>query len=299
MGGGKELPALPEFEWALVPEEQRRYRIFRSEGNYLQVLEGGIDPTHVMWLHSPYNLDDDEVAKVHQGPQQVVANKSRKRTPDRTEIVDTPAGFMYGTKRALNDGTSLWRINQFMVPFYSMPPGGDFRGARAYVPIDDESCVKWQIGWYPTRDIMEKTKETPRLVQQDEEHIPPTAQPYGFIIPKANKSNDYLINWETHKQRRVGITGVNLQDMCVTESQGPTAILDRTKEHLCSGDQTTGKARRILLRLAKALREKGTAPLGVRDPEIYRVRGASVVVPDNLNWVEAVKERVTAVKSAA
>jgi hypothetical protein len=146
---------------------------------------------------------------------------------------------------------------------------------------------------------MEKTKETPRLVQQDEEHIPPTAQPYGFIIPKANKSNDYLINWETHKQRRVGITGVNLQDMCVTESQGPTAILDRTKEHLCSGDQTTGKARRILLRLAKALREKGTAPLGVRDPEIYRVRGASVVVPDNLNWVEAVKERVTAVKSAA
>jgi phthalate 4,5-dioxygenase len=299
MGPSKELPPLPEFEFTLVPEEQRRYRLFRSEGNYLQVLEGGIDPTHVMWLHSPYDLADDEIATAHQGPQQVVANKSRKRTPDQTDIVDTSGGFMYGTRRKLNDGTSLWRVNQFIVPFYSMPPGGDLRGARIYMPIDDESCVKWQIAWYPTREIMEKTKETPRLIQPSEEYIEPTTQPFGFIIPKANKANDYLINWETHLRRRVGITGVNLQDMCVTEGQGPTPILDRTKENLCSGDQTTGKARRMLLRLAKALREHGTTPLGVREPEIYRVRGTSVIVPDNLNWVDSVKERVTVAKSAA
>lgn len=299
MGPSKELPALPEFEFALVPEDLRRHRLFRSEGNYLQVMEGGIDPTHVMWLHSPYNLDDDEVALIHQGPQQVVANKSRKRTPDQTDIVDTPGGFMYGTRRSLNDGTSLWRVNQFMVPFYSMPPGGDLRGARIYVPIDDESCVKWQIAWYPNRETKEKSKETPRLIQKNEELIEPTNQPFGFIIPKANKSNDYLIDWNTHKSRRVGITGVNLQDMCVTEGQGPTPILDRTKENLCSGDQTTGKARRLLLRLAKALREGGTTPLGVREPEIYRVRGTSVVVPDNLDWVDSVKERVTVAKTAA
>jgi phthalate 4,5-dioxygenase oxygenase subunit len=299
MGHNEEAPALPEFEFALVPEEQRRYRLFRSEANYLQVLEGGIDPTHVMWLHSPYDLADDDVATIHQGPQQVVANKSKKRTPDHTDIVDTVGGFMYGTKRALNDGTSLWRINQFIVPFYSMPPGGDFRGARAYVPIDDESCVKWQIGWYPSPEIMQRTKETPRLIQKDEEHMEPTTQPYGFIIPKANKANDYLIDWDTHTRRRLGITGVNLQDMCVTECQGPTTILDRTKEHLCSGDQTAGKARRMLLRLAKALRDQGSPPLGVREPEIYRVRGASVVVPDNLSWVDVVKDRVTVAKSAA
>jgi phenylpropionate dioxygenase-like ring-hydroxylating dioxygenase large terminal subunit len=299
MGPAKELPALPEFEFALVSDDLRRHRLFRSEGNYLQVMEGGIDPTHVMWLHSPYNLADDEVAQVHQGPQQVVANKSRKRTPDQTDIVDTPGGFMYGTRRSLNDGTSLWRVNQFMVPFYSMPPGGDLRGARIYVPIDDESCVKWQIAWYPNRETKEKSQETPRLIQDNEEFMEATNQPFGFIIPKANKSNDYLVDWNTHKSRRMGITGVNLQDMCVTEGQGPTPILDRTKENLCSGDQTAGKARRILLRLAKALRERGAAPLGVRDPEIYRVRGTSVVVPDNLNWVDSVKERVTVAKTAA
>jgi hypothetical protein len=55
----------------------------------------------------------------------------------------------------------------------------------------------------------------------------------------------------------------------------------------------------MLLRLAKALRDQSVTPLGVREPEIYRVRGTSVVVPDNLSWVDAVKERVTVAKSAA
>jgi phenylpropionate dioxygenase-like ring-hydroxylating dioxygenase large terminal subunit len=299
MGAAKEAPALPEFEFAMVPEDQRRYRLFRSEANYLQVLEGGIDPTHVMWLHSPYDLSDEEVADKNQGPQQRVANRSGQRTPEAIEIVDTPGGFMYGARRPLRDDKSLWRVNQFIVPFYSMPPGGDFRGARMYVPIDDESCVKWQIGWYPTREIMETTKETPRLYQEEENYSPPTTQPFGFIIPRANKSNDYLINWEIHQTRRLGIAGVNLQDMCVTENEGPTPILDRTKENLCSGDQTTFKARRILLRLAKALREQGTTPIGIRDASIYRVRATSSVVPDSENWVEAVKDKVTVIKTAA
>jgi hypothetical protein len=36
---------------------------------------------------------------------------------------------------------------------------------------------------------------------------------------KAKRSNDYLIDWETHKTRRIGIAGVNLQDVCVTENK--------------------------------------------------------------------------------
>jgi hypothetical protein len=55
----------------------------------------------------------------------------------------------------------------------------------------------------------------------------------------------------------------------------------------------------MLLRLAKRLREQSATPLGVREPEIYRVRGTSVVVPDNQSWVDAVKDRVTVAQSAA
>ncbi len=96
MGPSKELPALPEFEFTMVPDDQRDFRLFHHDCNYLQALEGGIDPTHVMWLHSPYDLSDDGIAQAHQPAQQRLANKSKTRTPLAIEIVDTAGGFMYG-----------------------------------------------------------------------------------------------------------------------------------------------------------------------------------------------------------
>ena len=71
----------------------------------------------------------------------------------------------------------------------------------------------------------------------------------------------------------MGISGVNLQDRCVQENEGPTPILDRTRENLCSGDRTTVKARRMLIGAAKALRERGTDPAG--SPGRYSVSCSS------------------------
>ena len=96
----------------------------------------------------------------------------------------------------------------------------------------------------------------------------------------------------------MGISGVNLQDRCVQENEGPTPILDRTRENLCSGDRTTVKARRMLIGAAKALRERGTIPPGARDSTVYRVRAGSKVVPDSVHWVEEVREDVTVVALA-
>ena len=292
MGPSKELPPLPDFEFTRVPDDQHTYRLFHQECNYLQALEGGIDPTHVMWLHSPYDLFDRESSAAHQPEQHIVANQLGMRTPMDIEIVDTPGGFMYGAKRPAGDGKSLWRINQFVMPFYTMPPGGDMRGARMWVPIDDENSIKWMIQWFPTRDIKKSSSEKVRIFNE-ELYAPSTPEPYGFIRPKAQKVNDYLINWETHQTKRMGISGVNLQDRCVQENEGPTPILDRTRENLCSGDRTTVKARRMLIGAAKALRERGTIPPGARDSTVYRVRAGSKVVPDSVHWVEELREDIT------
>jgi phthalate 4,5-dioxygenase oxygenase subunit len=69
--------------------------------------------------------------------------------------------------------------------------------------------------------------------------------------------------------------------------------MDRTKEHLCAGDISTIKARLKLLNAAKGLRENGVVPPGARDAGVYRVRGASVVVPDDTSWIVGVKEATT------
>jgi phthalate 4,5-dioxygenase oxygenase subunit len=294
MGSSKEMPPLPEFEFTLVPEAQRVYRLFRQQCNYLQAMEGGIDPTHVMWLHSPYDLSDQRIAESHQPIPQRLANASGARTPLAIEIIDTAGGFMYGAKRPVADGGSLWRVNQFLMPFYTMPPGGKFRLARAWVPIDDTHCVKWDIGWFPTASIMESAEAGNKIFFDEEGYAAPTHEPYGFICPRANKANNYSIDWEVHKKRRLGVPGVNLQDICITENEGPGPILERPRENLCSGDGTIVKARRMLLRCARELRELGTIPPGVDDPKAYRVRGANTVVPDTVAWVEGVRQEVTA-----
>ena len=293
MGLAKDLPELPDLEFLRVPDEHRIYRLFYQEGNYLQVLEGGIDPTHVMWLHSPYDLSDEEM-NAQQPAQQRAANRAGvSKTPEDVEIFDREAGFTYGAKRSLGGGKTLWRVNQFILPFYTMPPGADQKAARAFVPVDDENCVKWQVRWYPTEEVARNTKEQVRESFPEEAYDPPTnSMPFGHIRMKAKRSNDYLINWEVHKSRRMGIAGVNLQDVCVTENQGPGPILDRTKEHLCAGDISTIKARLKLLNAAKALRERGTVPPGARDPSVYRVRGTSTVVADNVNWVDGVMDEM-------
>jgi hypothetical protein len=293
MGTSKDFPVLPDFEFLRVPDEHRVFRLFLQEANYLQVLEGGIDPTHVMWLHSPYDLADEEMSE-QQPAQQKLANQLGVKTPMDVEIVDRPGGFTYAAKRPTGDGKSLWRINQFIMPFYTMPPGADQKAARAFIPVDDENCVKWQVRWYPTREIGQKTKEKVRAPFPEEAYDPPTnALPFGHIRMKAKRSNDYLIDWEIHKTRRFGISGVNLQDVCVTENEGPGPIMDRTKEHLCAGDVSTIKARLMLLDAAKALRENGVMPPGAHEASIYRVRGASRIVADSANWFEHVKDAIT------
>ena len=86
-----------------------------------------------------------------------------------------------------------------------------------WVPIDDENSIKWMLQWFPTERIMESNKDKEKVMRYDEEVYGPATneQPYGFIRPKANRANDYLINWEIHRTRRMGIAGVNLQDRCV------------------------------------------------------------------------------------
>jgi hypothetical protein len=150
------------------------------------------------------------------------------------------------------------------------------------------------IQWFPSRALKETSKESVRY-RDEEMYAPPTNEPYGFIRPKAQKQNDYLIDWEVHCTRRMGIAGVNLQDRCVTENEGPSPILD----HLCSGDMTTIKARRMLLNAAKALREQGIVPPGAKDPSIYRVRAVSKIIPDSINWIEGIKDEVTIAPRAA
>src|SRR5919201_542840 len=52
MGDPEQQPELPEFEFCHVAPEQTFTSKRWQESNWLQALEGGIDSSHVAWLHS-------------------------------------------------------------------------------------------------------------------------------------------------------------------------------------------------------------------------------------------------------
>jgi len=51
------------------------------------------------------------------------------------------------------------------------------------------------------------------------------------------------------------------------------------------------KTRQRLVDVAKALRDAGTAPPGVDQPEVYGVRAGGVILPRDADWVEATRQR--------
>ncbi len=77
----------------------------------------------------------------------------------------------------------------------------------------------------------------------------------------------------------------NIQDRAMTESMGP--IYDRSQEHLGTTDAMVIFVRRQLLRAARALREQGVVPANVDDPNLCRVRPASVLLQPGESWIEA------------
>jgi phthalate 4,5-dioxygenase len=296
MGPERPLPPLPDLEWTLLPAPH----VFASkrvqECNWFQALEGGIDSSHIGFLHAPLHPDDaDTVRELDRASFGVGAAVQAGDRAPHFDVIDTDYGVLIGARRTRGDGQHYWRISQYLLPFYTMPPT-DLEArivqSHIWVPMDDTSVVNWMVTWHPDRPL---TRE--ELIPHVEgkgshvvEYAPPTSEPYGDIRTKANRSNDYEMDWELHRTTMFcGIPGFGVQDQAIQESQGP--IVDRTGEHLGASDAAIIKVRRRLLNAARALRDHGTAPPG-RDPASFCVRSTSVVVPVGADWVPAATPRI-------
>ena len=283
MGPPEKQPGLPELEWLLVPDSHRFISKRFQECNYLQAMEGGIDSSHVSWLHSG-DLNDDPLFKGTKG------NEYNLKDPNpRFEVVESPGGLYIGARRNAEEGHYYWRITQWLMPWYTLiaPRGNHPIGGHAWVPVDDENCWAWSLNYLPHRPLTEKELEAMRSGRGIHvETIP------GTFFPLSNKSNDYRIDRAAQKAGKTysGVKGIGMQDASVQESMGP--IQDRTREHLVSTDNGVIMARQRLMKAARNL-EKGIDPPGL-DPVSHHVRSASVVLPQGVPYHEAASEALTA-----
>jgi phthalate 4,5-dioxygenase len=278
MGPPELQPPPPALEWTEVKPEQRFVSKRLQESNYLQAMEGGIDSSHVSWLHSG-ELKADPLFRGSKG--------NLYNDQDRMPIFDVkefPGGLLIGARRNADENNYYWRITPWIFPWYTIipPRAGHPLGGHAWVPIDDETCWTWSINYHPKRAL---TKAEVSAMQDGAgihvKYVP------GTYIPLANSRNNYLIDREAQKSGRTysGVAGIAMQDASLQESMGP--VQDRTRENLCSTDNGIIMTRKLLLRAAKAAGEGKRVP-GL-EPEEQHVRSCSIELPREQPFVDGAR----------
>jgi phenylpropionate dioxygenase-like ring-hydroxylating dioxygenase large terminal subunit len=271
MGDPEKKPPLPEFEVCNVRPEQRFVSKRLQECNWLQAMEGGIDSSHVSFLHGG-SLASDPLFRGAGGNKYNIADKRPV-----FEVVDAPGGLFIGARRNAENDQYYWRITPWVMPSFTMiaPRGGHTVHGHWWIPIDDERCWAWSFDYTPAREI---TKEE-RAAMKNGQGIHCKYVP-GTYVPLANKSNDYLIDREAQKAGIYysGVESIAIQDASLQESMG--AICDRSKEMLVSTDRGIMMARRKLFEAIGKLEEGVGPPPGV-DPESHKVRSASILLPQD------------------
>ncbi len=280
-------PPLPEIEWNLVPQENVHLSWRVQECNWLQALEGEIDSAHAAILHGRV----DSKGAVNAWTQ---ATDLRPVFECRRQ----PFGVSIASRRKLNEDTAYWRVNQFMLPFWTLvPPQSKFPelSGHAWVPIDDETTLCLMFSYTPAQPFYPRTRE---LMQQGHNgretghaslhsYAPkPPATPYADFWTKFTPQTAYQIDYDLQRTTWFsGLPGLWVQDAAC--QSGVAAIYDRTKEHLCVSDTGIAMTRRYLLENLAALRDRAERPAGAAQPETFLVRAVSLTLPVGTPWDEA------------
>ena len=284
MGPRQDPPPLPDLEGNMQPDSDQNVRATQLACNWLQILEGDIDTTHVGFLHYGGLKAEDQI------PGSFSEYQLRVKTA-HFEVIDTEGGAAYGARRPAGPDQVYWRIAQWCFPFYTFtPPGvlGTKKGGNARVPMDDHHTMTFSM--VSNRNRPAPGGANPAVRQPMK---PNTTDWYGRFRPEQELSNDFQIDREVQRRNSgpagyTGIQGIAMQDAAMTTSMGP--IYDRSKERLGTTDAMVIRVRRRLIAAVQAHMRHGVTPPGVDDPGAYRVRSGGVFLPPDADWVEATRE---------
>ncbi len=150
MGPKEQEPPLPEWEFAGVASRQRFVSKRVQESNWLQAMEGGINSSHVSFLHRG-DLNSDPLFKGAKGNQYNMADSRPV-----FEVVESAGGLYIGARRNAENDHYYWRITQWVMPSFTMiaPRGNHSVHGHFWIPIDDENCWTWSFDYHPIRELV-------------------------------------------------------------------------------------------------------------------------------------------------
>lgn len=248
-------------------------------------MEGGIDPSHVSFLHR--FIDEDPRETYGQQFSEEVEGTGTKLSklvgdhfrPD-IEVESAAHGLRVFAVRQLTEALKHVRVTNLLFPNAFVVPFGRTKVfTQWHVPIDDHHHY-WYMIWY---DYAEKTDKETLLRQRLAEVSLPDYRPLR------NRSNDW--GFDPVEQRTTTYTGmgldINVHDQWAVESMGP--IQDRTVERLGVSDRAVTANRRLLLKAIDAFAAGGRLPAHPLDEtEAAACTGPLAVdtTAANENWQE-------------
>jgi len=277
-----KMPELPDIIWNTLPEGHTFVTKRIQETNYLQAVEGGVDSSHVSILHAGHfrnlNVFDDNsenVMLMETVPHPIF------------EVAESEFGAYMGAGRITPKGNVYWRVNCFLMPWYTLVPPyeNEPRTSHAWVPIDDYNCMNWSINWHPERPLREEELANMKGAKGIHGDLIP-----GTFRTRLNRDNNYGLDRELQRKGESlsGIRGVGMQDAAIQESQGYIpgvgALANRTKERLGTSDSAIIAMRRILMNAVKGF-QLGNLPKSLSSS--YYIQPPTKHLPKGVSITEA------------
>ena len=283
LGDASKMPTFPDFPALTAPKEKvlATFGIFGC--NYVQVLEGLLDSSHLSLLHQSQlrstNLPDIAFVKKTSHMQFDMA--------PRIEVEETEFGLHYGAIRQV-DGQAETNITGFISPCFILNPNDM---TLITVPLTDEKTGFYLIAY----DGESRYGEEPLASQ----HLKatgfdlPTLEAFGMTrktfdtVARPRRANGF--NQDRVSMRAghfTGLPGLTPEDLVVAVSSG--GIRDRSTEHLSTADAAIAKMYRVLLKSARQVMQ-GDMPIAY-GKSVALLRGRREKLPQGTDWRTLVPE---------
>ncbi len=275
MGPPELEPAFPVYPWMhLKPPHLLVVKMYQG-CNYLQGLEGDLDPAHPNFLHKDFEVSEDE--SWNTAGWKSIQDMINTGIP-KILCEETPYLMRVGAVRKTADpAVDYVRVAELIAPFYAHVGAGinESRLFKAWHPIDDYSSFTFYIHYDPNQPI------DAEAAYRNWGH---RTSPPDYRTPHTVE-NTHLQDREKMASNFSGIVGAAVQDRAVQESMG--ALFDRSQENLGTSDMAVIYHRRLLLKKMRDL-EQGK-PLPALDPSLdFNLRGASCFMPSDKPWQDAI-----------
>jgi phenylpropionate dioxygenase-like ring-hydroxylating dioxygenase large terminal subunit len=264
--GPSDPPPLPQFEYLQAPDEHRHATKWYRECNWLQGMEGTLDPQHQGYLHRTFRSTGDPKRDVYlNGAEPII------------EIDETENGVCVLSMLQAGSDKLFIKQNRYLVPNITCAaPNAKGYSLHWSVPIDDTHFWMYDAVYNVDPEFHRKR------------HGDEFAYKNRDYTMKLNKANRYLQDREVMKTELFCGIAPNFQsqDGCVIEGAGP--IQDRTQEHLGYIDRGITAMRKALLQAIDAVREGGQGPALGLTPHTRIVDG---MIPASLDWQKELRRR--------